>query len=161
MASSTAARSGMRIIRSCSFPSSLQYLCCAKLREVIPDDKDVLDVVSVPPGLKIFLQDRLGWLLNKRHLEQSFKTCCAVDDSQDKPEVTDGSLFIRNSRTDPFSITGQFILLGSVLLSNHNRYEQQARIQDREDREDPAENESKRRRCSYNCTVSLSDHDSD
>ncbi|GFY52805.1 SPRY domain-containing SOCS box protein 3 [Trichonephila inaurata madagascariensis] len=42
MASSTAACSGMRIVRSCSFPSSLQFICCTKLRELIPDEKNVL-----------------------------------------------------------------------------------------------------------------------
>ncbi|KAG8176982.1 hypothetical protein JTE90_024801 [Oedothorax gibbosus] len=69
MASSTAACSGMRIVRSCSFPSSLQFLCCAKLRELIPDEKSVLSTVKMPPGLKVFLENNLGWLLDSRFTE--------------------------------------------------------------------------------------------
>ena len=76
MASSTAACSGMRIVHACCFPSSLQFLCAVKLRELIPDDKNVLDVVNMPPGLKQFLQNNLSWLLNKSDLEEDFKACC-------------------------------------------------------------------------------------
>lgn len=69
MASSTAACSGMRIVRSCSFPSSLQFLCCAKLRQIIPDEKSVLKSLDVPPGLRQFLDNNLGWLLDPRFNE--------------------------------------------------------------------------------------------
>ncbi|GFW39252.1 SPRY domain-containing SOCS box protein 3 [Trichonephila clavipes] len=73
MASSTAACSGMRIIRSCSFPSSLQFLCCTKLRELIPDEKNVLRVVDLPPGLRVFLENNLGWLLESRYTESNIQ----------------------------------------------------------------------------------------
>ncbi|GIX89893.1 SPRY domain-containing SOCS box protein 3 [Caerostris extrusa] len=69
MACSTAACSGMRILRTCSFSSSLQFLCCSKLRELIPDDKDVLKEISLPPGLKVFLENNLSWLLDSRFSE--------------------------------------------------------------------------------------------
>lgn len=75
MVSSTAARSGMRIIRSCSFPSSLQFLCCQRLRSMIPKEKKVLDVVPLPPGLKSFLANNLSWLLGEDDLCSSGDKC--------------------------------------------------------------------------------------
>ncbi|KAJ8317952.1 hypothetical protein KUTeg_003043 [Tegillarca granosa] len=63
MVSSTAARSGMKVIRSCSFPTSLQFLCCQTLRKVIPLHLDVLKVVNLPPGLNDFLENNIRWLL--------------------------------------------------------------------------------------------------
>lgn len=75
MASSTAACSGMRIIRSCSFPSSLQFLCCTKLRELIPDEKDVLREIDLPPGLRVFLENNLGWLFESRYTETVVPQC--------------------------------------------------------------------------------------
>ncbi|GFQ64795.1 SPRY domain-containing SOCS box protein 3 [Trichonephila clavata] len=71
MASSTAACSGMRIVRSCSFPSSLQFLCCTKLRELIPDEKSVLKEIDLPPGLRVFLENNLDWLLESRYTENN------------------------------------------------------------------------------------------
>lgn len=67
--SSTAARSGMRIIRCCSFPTSLQFMCCQALRRVIPSHLDVLSAVVLPPGLKDFLKNNVQWLL------QPFPSC--------------------------------------------------------------------------------------
>lgn len=150
MASSTAARSGMRIVRSCSFPSSLQFLCCAKLRELIPEEKNVLDVVKVPPGLRNFLRDKLGWLLEKRQLEQNSQICCSFDESQaEKEDIADessvGSGISDSRERDPDPYTGHFILLGAV-LSNHNRYEQAIRTLCAEGREDTQGGEAKRRR---------------
>ncbi|GFY68458.1 SPRY domain-containing SOCS box protein 3 [Trichonephila inaurata madagascariensis] len=73
MASSTAAGTGMRIVRSCSFPSSLQFICCTKLRELIPDEKNVLRQIHLPPGLRIFLENNLGWLLESRCTESDIQ----------------------------------------------------------------------------------------
>lgn len=84
---STAARSAMRLITSRSFPSSLQYMCCVQIRKAIPPNKHVLDVVSLPPGLKRKLKTNLNWLLrptvldtvsNKRTLEDAIvsQTVC-------------------------------------------------------------------------------------
>ena len=63
MACSTAARSGMRVISSRSFPSSLQFLCCRRLRQFVPDHLSVLDTVNMPPGLRAFLANNMTWLL--------------------------------------------------------------------------------------------------
>ncbi|XP_042903667.1 SPRY domain-containing SOCS box protein 3 isoform X3 [Parasteatoda tepidariorum] len=70
MASSTAACSSMRLLKSCSFPSCLQFLCCVRLRDLIPDEKCVLNELDIPPGLKLFLEKNLSWLLSPRCVER-------------------------------------------------------------------------------------------
>lgn len=64
MACSTAAKSSMKVIRSCSAPTSLLYLCCARLRQLVPDSIDALDVLPLPPGLRQLLHNKLGWVLS-------------------------------------------------------------------------------------------------
>ncbi|CAL8266738.1 unnamed protein product [Gadus morhua 'NCC'] len=64
MACSTAAKSSMKVIRSCSAPTSLQYLCCARLRRLLPGCSDTLDVLPLPPGLRQLLHNKLGWVLS-------------------------------------------------------------------------------------------------
>ncbi|MEQ2206462.1 hypothetical protein XENOCAPTIV_029611 [Xenoophorus captivus] len=64
MACSTAAKSSMKVIRSCSTPTSLLYLCCARLRRLLPDCIDTLDVLPLPPGLRQLLHNKLGWVLS-------------------------------------------------------------------------------------------------
>ncbi|XP_070617183.1 SPRY domain-containing SOCS box protein 3 isoform X1 [Erythrolamprus reginae] len=64
MVCSTAAKSSMKIIRSCATPTSLQYLCCYRLRQLLPDYMDTLEVLPLPPGLKQILHNRLGWVLS-------------------------------------------------------------------------------------------------
>lgn len=64
MACSTAAKSSMKVIRSCSAPTSLLYLCCARLRQLLPDCIDTLDVLPLPPGLRHLLHNKLGWVLS-------------------------------------------------------------------------------------------------
>ncbi|GIY07613.1 SPRY domain-containing SOCS box protein 3 [Caerostris extrusa] len=66
MACSTSGHNGMLILSLRSFPSLLHFLCCNKLRELIPDDKDVVKETSLLPGLKTFLENRLDWLLKSR-----------------------------------------------------------------------------------------------
>ncbi|ESO83919.1 hypothetical protein LOTGIDRAFT_107918 [Lottia gigantea] len=63
MVSSTAARSGMKVITSRSFKTSLQFMCCQTLRRIIPHHLSVLDTVSLPPGLREFLYNNISWLL--------------------------------------------------------------------------------------------------
>ncbi|KAK7482713.1 hypothetical protein BaRGS_00026011 [Batillaria attramentaria] len=60
---STAARSGMKVITTKWFPHSLQFQCCQTLRSYVQKDMYVLDAVSLPPGLNVFLKNNLGWLL--------------------------------------------------------------------------------------------------
>ncbi|KAK0058117.1 SPRY domain-containing SOCS box protein 3 [Biomphalaria pfeifferi] len=67
MACSTAARSGMRVISSRSFPTSLQFLCCQKLRKFVPPHLSVLDALTMPPGLRAFLANNMTWLLDVPH----------------------------------------------------------------------------------------------
>ncbi|XP_015255469.1 PREDICTED: SPRY domain-containing SOCS box protein 3 [Cyprinodon variegatus] len=64
MACSTAAKSSMKVIRSCSAPTSLLYLCCARLRRLLPDGMDMLEVLPLPPGLRQLLHNKLGWVLS-------------------------------------------------------------------------------------------------
>ncbi|XP_078147022.1 SPRY domain-containing SOCS box protein 3 [Centroberyx gerrardi] len=62
MVCSTAAKSSMKVIRACYTPTSLQYLCCARLRQALPRCPDVLDVLELPPGLRTLLHTQLGWV---------------------------------------------------------------------------------------------------
>lgn len=67
--SSTAARSGMKVIKCRSFKTSLQFMCCQVLRTVIPRHLDVLQVIAMPPGLREFLENNISWLLQPNPVE--------------------------------------------------------------------------------------------
>ncbi|XP_028286253.1 SPRY domain-containing SOCS box protein 3-like [Parambassis ranga] len=62
MVCSTAAKSSMKVIRACYTPTSLQYLCCVRLRQMLPRCPDVLNALELPPGLHSLLQTHMGWL---------------------------------------------------------------------------------------------------
>lgn len=62
MVCSTAAKSSMKVIRACYTPTSLQYLCCARLRQMLPCCPDIRDVPELPPGLRTLLHSKLGWV---------------------------------------------------------------------------------------------------
>lgn len=64
MVCSTAAKSSMKVIRSCASSTSLQYLCCYRLRQLRPDSGDTLEGLPLPPGLKQVLHNKLGWVLS-------------------------------------------------------------------------------------------------
>lgn len=64
MVCSTAAKSSMKVIRSCASITSLQYLCCYRLRQLWPDSGDTLEGLPLPPGLKQVLRHKLGWVLS-------------------------------------------------------------------------------------------------
>ncbi|XP_053413828.1 SPRY domain-containing SOCS box protein 3 isoform X2 [Nycticebus coucang] len=64
MVCSTAAKSSMKVIRSCASVTSLQYLCCYRLRQLRPDSGDTLEGLPLPPGLKQVLHNKLGWVLS-------------------------------------------------------------------------------------------------
>lgn len=93
MVSSTAARTGMRLIKACSFQTSLQFLCCQVLREIIPAHLDVMDVLKLPPGLHAFLTNNLGWLLRPNELS---------DPVSDSPPAS-GSLLRKRSWSRRFT----------------------------------------------------------
>lgn len=64
MVCSTAAKSSMKVIRSCSSRTSLQYLCCVRLGQLLPNCTDTLETLPLPPGLKQVLHNKLGWVLS-------------------------------------------------------------------------------------------------
>ena len=78
MACSTAARTGMKIVRSSSFPTSLQFMCCQALRNAIPHSRDVTEAVNIAPGLKLFLLNNLDWLLRPHNPEQINEGVCSL-----------------------------------------------------------------------------------
>ncbi|NXU75995.1 SPSB3 protein, partial [Oreotrochilus melanogaster] len=67
MVCSTAAKSSMKVIRSCASCTSLQYLCCYRLRQLLPGYVDTLEVLPLPPGLKQVLHNKLGWVLSMNY----------------------------------------------------------------------------------------------
>uniref|UniRef100_A0A3P9HQ41 SPRY domain-containing SOCS box protein 3 n=1 Tax=Oryzias latipes TaxID=8090 RepID=A0A3P9HQ41_ORYLA len=64
MVCSTAAKSSMKVIRACYTPTSLQYLCSARLRQTLPCCPDVVGALELPPGLRTFLQTQLFWIFS-------------------------------------------------------------------------------------------------
>lgn len=62
MVCSTAAKSSMKVIRACYTPTSLQYLCCVQLRQMLPCCSDILNALELPPGLHTLLNAQLGWV---------------------------------------------------------------------------------------------------
>lgn len=74
MACSTAAKSSMKVIRSVSAPTSLQYLCCSRLRKLLPSGVDALRVLPLPPGLRHLLHSKLGWVLSLDHMHTHSNT---------------------------------------------------------------------------------------
>lgn len=92
MVCSTAAKSSMRLIRACYTPTSLQYLCCAQLRQTLPRCPDVVTALDLPPGLRTLLQNRLGWVftLSSSSLDSSedetyFSDSCQQDEQTSVP----------------------------------------------------------------------------
>ncbi|XP_028844630.1 SPRY domain-containing SOCS box protein 3-like isoform X2 [Denticeps clupeoides] len=88
MVCSTAAKSSMKVIRSCSVPTSLLYLCSLRLRQLLPDCTDVLTALALPPGLRMLLHVRLGWVLSLDSTAEAVETPTTdTDDDSD----SDGS----------------------------------------------------------------------
>lgn len=75
MVCSTAAKSSMKVIRACYTPTTLQYLCCARLRQTFSDCPDTLKALDLPPGLRTRLQMQLGWVFT---LNRSSNSCPEV-----------------------------------------------------------------------------------
>uniref|UniRef100_A0A8B9HB03 SPRY domain-containing SOCS box protein 3 n=1 Tax=Astyanax mexicanus TaxID=7994 RepID=A0A8B9HB03_ASTMX len=99
MVCSTAAKSSMKVIRSVSAPTSLQYLCCTHLRRYLPDAPDVLSALPLPPGLKLQLSQQLAWVLQLRRPDPPTHTCTHTPDHQPQPghapaHNTDYDLFL-------------------------------------------------------------------
>ncbi|XP_039879419.1 SPRY domain-containing SOCS box protein 3-like isoform X3 [Simochromis diagramma] len=60
MVCSTAAKSSMKVMQACYTPTSLQYLCCARLRQMLPCCPDLFNALDLPPGLRVLLHIQLG-----------------------------------------------------------------------------------------------------
>ncbi|KAM9304923.1 SPRY domain-containing SOCS box protein 3 [Gastrophryne carolinensis] len=88
MVCSTAAKSSMKVIRSSCCRTSLQYLCCARIRQLLPDNLDSLDALPLPPGLKQVLSNKLGWVLHMG-LNPSRQRKNGSSDSSCPPEQDD------------------------------------------------------------------------
>lgn len=117
MVSSTAAKSSMCLIRTASFESSLQYLCCQKLRESIPARFDVLSVVEMPPGLKKFLKNNLYWLLGADiNTEDVQKKSTGTQTSSSKT-------IQRRKQSSPFSVKSNWwkFLAGDVAILEYSK----------------------------------------
>lgn len=75
---STAARSGMKVITTQSHKTSLFFMCAKTLRKHVPHDKHVADVLPLPPGLVVKLRQKLDWLLRPHpdpsHERQALKS---------------------------------------------------------------------------------------
>ncbi|XP_072273918.1 SPRY domain-containing SOCS box protein 3 isoform X2 [Pyxicephalus adspersus] len=92
MVCSTAAKSSMKVIRSCCCRTSLQYLCCARIRQLLPDNVDSLEALPLPPGLKQVLSNKLGWVLQmginpsrQRKSDGMASTSCGSDSDSSCP----------------------------------------------------------------------------
>lgn len=88
MVCSTAAKSSMKVIRSCASLTSLQYLCCYRLRQLLPDSGDTLEGLPLPPGLKQMLHNKLGWVLSMNYSplpSQSPKAAACSGSPEAKP----------------------------------------------------------------------------
>ena len=70
MISSTAARSAMKLTKAITCETTLQFFCCQVLRSHIPKHLGVVDVLHLPPGLRVFLENNFGWLLSSADLNQ-------------------------------------------------------------------------------------------
>ncbi|KAM3860174.1 LOW QUALITY PROTEIN: SPRY domain-containing SOCS box protein 3 [Diretmus argenteus] len=84
MVCSTAAKSSMKVIRACYTPTSLQYLCCARLRQELPDCPDTMGVLDLPPGLHSFLHTQLGWVFTLNNSPEDSEL--PTDSPEDFPE---------------------------------------------------------------------------
>uniref|UniRef100_A0A8C5R0Y2 SPRY domain-containing SOCS box protein 3 n=1 Tax=Leptobrachium leishanense TaxID=445787 RepID=A0A8C5R0Y2_9ANUR len=90
MVCSTAAKSSMKVIRSCCCRTSLQYLCCIRLRQLLPDCVDSVEALPLPPGLKQVLGNKLGWVLQmgktrKCKEDPQASTSCGSDSDSSCP----------------------------------------------------------------------------
>lgn len=93
MVCSTAAKSSMKVIRACYTPTTLQYLCCAQLRQMLPSCPDVLSAVDVPPGLRTLLHIHLGWVFTLSSSDE------ALEQHRDFPEDHHGEMCLALSRS--------------------------------------------------------------
>ena len=63
MISSTAARTKMKLVKSTSIPTSLQYKCCVQIGKCLSGLKD-LKHLPLPPGLKRYINNHMAWVID-------------------------------------------------------------------------------------------------
>ncbi|PAA67223.1 hypothetical protein BOX15_Mlig026700g2, partial [Macrostomum lignano] len=85
---STAAKSGVKLIRALSLPITLQALSCRALRHLIPDRLCVTEALTLPPGLVSLLTNNLPYLIwpAYRHNGPSARSTAAASTSNDDVE---------------------------------------------------------------------------
>jgi len=108
MVSSTAARTGMKLVKACSYATSLQFLCCCVLRKIIPPHLDVTAALSLPPGLHDFLLNNLDWLLRPSELSDAAAAAATLRTSAakrlfDYSTVTPSSSYSESGRLESSS----------------------------------------------------------
>ena len=111
MVCSTAAKSSMKVIRACHTPTSLQYLCCARLHQMLPCCPDILSALELPPGLRTLLHVQLGWVFTlssspeaseqPRNLPEEFHDETSLPLSP-SPVLPLSACTSRSPRTSPF-----------------------------------------------------------
>ncbi|XP_051538960.1 SPRY domain-containing SOCS box protein 3-like [Myxocyprinus asiaticus] len=118
MVCSTAAKSSMKLIRSHSAPTNLQFLCCNQLRRMLPDCADALRVLPLPPGLRLLLSNQLGWVLTLG----CANTC--TDNSEDKAKETeeDGFTDEFTSPVPPHTPDSERVFISSSVSDNPGSY---------------------------------------
>ena len=55
-------------------------MCCQTLRNIIPQQLDVLEVIEMPPGLRDFLDNNISWLLKPSPLETPCSSSTDVEE---------------------------------------------------------------------------------
>ncbi|XP_068439415.1 SPRY domain-containing SOCS box protein 3 [Clinocottus analis] len=116
MVCSTAAKSSMKVIRACHTPTSLQYLCCARFRQMLPDCPDVLNTIELPPGLRNVLHIQLGWVFSlSSNPEASEQSEDLLEDFREElslpscPSPIPSSVSTRSACTSPSSCSSPFL----------------------------------------------------
>ncbi|XP_061765294.1 SPRY domain-containing SOCS box protein 3-like isoform X1 [Nerophis ophidion] len=87
MVCSTAAKSSMKVIRACYTPTSLQYLCCTRLRQMLPACPDIAAALELPPGMCTLLRSQLGWVFSISNTVTS-TSCSSTEASEQHSDDT-------------------------------------------------------------------------
>ncbi|KAL7057667.1 hypothetical protein AAHC03_016794 [Spirometra sp. Aus1] len=87
MVSSTAARSGFRLVFAKSYAISLQVLACLSLQGAVTTPSVIFDLPGFPPGLQSMLKNNLPWLF------------CQARSSAGKLEKVESTTLSKNAAT--------------------------------------------------------------
>lgn len=112
MVCSTAAKSSMKLIRSHSAATTLQFLCCTQLRKILPNCADALRVLPLPPGLRLLLSSQLGWVL----------TLGSADNSEDKATQTEDDNLDKYTNPSHNPSDTELVFISSSFSDNPGSY---------------------------------------